>query len=148
MDLIALIAGYGAWSWIVAGLVLLALELVVPGGVLVWLGAAALVTGGLSMLLPIYWPLQFVLYGVLALLAIWLWLKSRRGETPTDNPYLNNRASRFVGQEAVLSEPIRGGFGRLALDDTTWRVTGPDLEAGQRVRIVKADGPVLTVEAV
>lgn len=148
MDLIALIAGYGAWSWIVAGLVLLALELVVPGGVLVWLGAAALVTGGLSMLLPIYWPLQFVLYGVLALLAIWLWLKSRRGETPTDNPYLNNRASRFVGQEAVLSEPIRGGFGRLALDDTTWRVAGPDLEAGQRVRIVKADGPVLTVEAV
>jgi membrane protein implicated in regulation of membrane protease activity len=148
MDLIALIAGYGAWSWIVAGLVLLALELVVPGGVLVWLGAAALVTGGLSMLLPIYWPLQFVLYGVLALLAIWLWLKSRRGETPTDSPYLNNRATRFVGQEAVLSEPIRGGFGRLALDDTTWRVAGPDLEAGQRVRIVKADGPVLTVEAV
>ena len=148
MDLIALIAGYGAWSWIVAGLVLLALELVVPGGVLVWLGAAALVTGGLSMLLPIYWPLQFVLYGVLALLAIWLWLKSRRGETPTDSPYLNNRATRFVGQEAVLSEPIRGGFGRLALDDTTWRVAGPDLEAGQRVRIIKADGPVLTVEAV
>lgn len=148
MDLIALIAGYGAWSWIVAGLVLLALELVVPGGVLVWLGAAALVTGGLSMLVPIYWPLQFVLYGVLALLAIWLWLKSRRGEAPTDSPYLNNRATRFVGQEAVLSEPIRGGFGRLALDDTTWRVAGPDLEAGQRVRIVKADGPVLTVEAV
>ena len=148
MDLIALIAGYGAWSWIVAGLVLLALELVVPGGVLIWLGAAALVTGGLSMLLPIYWPLQFVLYGVLALLAIWVWLKSRRGEAPTDSPYLNNRATRFVGQEAVLSEPIRGGFGRLALDDTTWRVAGPDLEAGQRVRIVKADGPVLTVEAV
>ena len=148
MDLIALIAGYGAWSWIVAGLVLLALELVVPGGVLVWLGAAALVTGGLAMLLPIYWPLQFVLYGVLALLAIWVWLKSRRGEAPTDSPYLNNRATRFVGQEAVLSEPIRGGFGRLALDDTTWRVAGPDLEAGQRVRIVRADGPVLTVEAV
>lgn len=148
MDLIALIAGYGAWSWIVAGLVLLALELVVPGGVLVWLGAAALVTGGLTMVLPIYWPLQFVLYGVLALLAIWLWLKLRRGEEPTDNPFLNNRASRFVGQEAVLSEPIRGGFGRLALDDTTWRVAGPDLEAGQRVRIVRADGAVLTVEAV
>lgn len=148
MDLIALIAGYGAWSWIVAGLVLLALELVVPGGVLVWLGAAALVTGGLTMVLPIYWPLQFVLYGVLALLAIWLWLKLRRGEEPTDNPFLNNRASRFVGQEAVLNEPIRGGFGRLALDDTTWRVAGPDLEAGQRVRIVRADGAVLTVEAV
>ena len=148
MDLIALIAGYGAWSWIVAGLVLLALELVVPGGVLVWLGAAALVTGGLTMVLPIYWPLQFVLYGVLALVAVWLWLRLRRGEAPTDNPFLNNRASRFIGQEAVLSEPIRGGFGRVALDDTTWRVAGPDLEAGQRVRIVRADGAVLTVEAV
>lgn len=147
MEVLTFIASYGAWSWIVGGLVLLALELVVPGGVLVWLGAAALVTGAASMVLPIYWPLQFVLYGVLALASIWLWLRTRKPETPADSPYLNNRAARFVGQEAVLGEPIRDGFGRLALDDTTWRIAGPDLEAGRKVRIVRAEGAVLTVEA-
>lgn len=147
MNVIAWIASYGAWSWIVAGLVLLALELVVPGGVLVWLGAAALVTGGLALVFPIYWPLQFVIYGVLALCAIWLWLRLRPTEQTSDNPYLNNRAQRYVGQVVQLNEPIRGGTGRVALDDTTWRVTGPDLDAGARVRITGADGAVLKVEA-
>ena len=63
MQIIALISSYGGWSWIVAGLALLALELVVPGGVLLWLGIAALVTGGLALALPIYWPVQFLIYG-------------------------------------------------------------------------------------
>lgn len=147
MQVLEFIASMGAWSWVVAGLVLLALELVVPGGVLVWLGGAALATGGLSLLIDIYWPLQFVLFGVLALVAIWLWLRTRKQERPTDRPYLNRRAERFIGHEAVLDEPIRDGQGRIALGDTTWRVTGPDLEAGARVRVVDADGAVLKVEA-
>jgi membrane protein implicated in regulation of membrane protease activity len=147
MQVIEFIAGYGAWSWVVAGLIMLALELVLPGGVLVWLGGAALATGGLSLLVNIYWPLQFVVFGVLALVAIWLWLRTRKQERPTDRPYLNRRAERFIGHEAVLEEPIRDGEGRIAIGDTTWRVTGPDLAAGARVRVVEADGAVLRVEA-
>ena len=147
MQVLEFIASYGAWSWMVAGLVLLALELVLPGGVLIWLGAAALATGGLALLVNVYWPLQFVIFGVLALAAIWLWLRTRKQERQTDRPYLNRRAERLVGHEAVLVEPIRDGEGRIALGDTTWRVTGPDLEAGSRVRVVDADGAVLRVEA-
>ena len=70
MQVIDFIATHGAWSWVVAGLVLLALELVVPGGVLIWLGGAALVTGGLALFVSIFWPLQFVIFGVLALCSI------------------------------------------------------------------------------
>ena len=147
MQVLEFIAQNGAWSWVVAGLVLLALELVAPGGVLIWLGAAALVTGGMALLVSIYWPLQFVVFGVLALAAIWLWLRTRKQEQPTDRPFLNRRAERFIGHEVVLGEPIRDGEGRVALGDTTWRVTGPDLEAGARVRVVDADGAVLKVEA-
>ena len=147
MEVLNFIAGYGAWAWVVAGLVLLALELVLPGGVFIWLGGAALLTGGLSLLVPIYWPLQFVIYGVLALLSIWLWLKLRGQDAPSDSPFLNRRAERFIGHEAVLDEPIRDGSGRLALDDSVWRITGPDLEAGRRVRVIAANGAVLTVEA-
>jgi membrane protein implicated in regulation of membrane protease activity len=147
MQVIEFIASNGAWSWVVAGLVLLALELVAPGGVLVWLGAAALVTGLVALLIPIYWPLQFVIFGVLALLAIWLWLRVRGQGVASDRPFLNNRAERFVGHEVVLDEPIRDGSGRLALDDTTWRIIGPDLAAGSKVRIVEANGAVLRVEA-
>lgn len=148
MQVIDFIAGHGAWSWVAAGLILLGLELVLPGGVLVWLGGAALVTGLASLLLPIYWPLQFVIFGVLSLLSIWLWLRIRGPGVVSDRPFLNNRARRFVGREVVLDEPISNGAGRVTLDDTTWRVEGPDLAAGARVRIVDAKAAVLKVEAV
>ncbi len=72
MELLKLIAAYGGWAWVVGGLVLLALELVVPGGVFVWLGASAVVTGLLALLMPIGWPLQFLIFGVLALLSVYL----------------------------------------------------------------------------
>ncbi|WP_417309396.1 NfeD family protein [Devosia sp.] len=148
MEVISFVASYGAWSWVVAGLILLGLELVLPGGVLVWLGAAALVTGGLALTLPIYWPLQFVIYGVLALGSIWLWLRFRGEGVESDRPLLNQRAARFIGQEITLDEPIHDGSGRLMLGDTVWRIVGPDLAAGARVRIISADGAVLKVEPV
>ncbi len=47
----------------------------------------------------------------------------------------------------MIDEPIKDGFGRVALGDTVWRIAGPDLAAGQKVRIVGADGAVLKVEA-
>jgi membrane protein implicated in regulation of membrane protease activity len=147
MQVLDFIATNGAWSWVVAGLILLGLELVVPGGVLVWLGAAALITGFIALFVNIYWPLQFVIFGVLALLSIWLWLRFRGPGVASDRPFLNQRADRFIGQEAVLDEPIRDGFGRLSLDDTVWRVQGPDLAAGSKVRIVEAQGALLKVEA-
>lgn len=148
MDILAFAAQYGPWSWVIAGLVLLGLELVLPGGILLWLGVAAVVTGILSAFITMDWPVQFVIFGVLAVASIALWLRLKPHGTPTDRPFLNRRAERLVGQEVVLNQPIRDGFGRVSLDDTTWRVQGPDLAAGQKVRIVSADGAVLKVEAV
>jgi membrane protein implicated in regulation of membrane protease activity len=147
-SLIAFVAQYGPWSWVVAGLALLALELVAPGGIFLWLGIAAVVTGIGSGLIAIDWPVQFVIFGVLSIASIAIWLKLRPHGTASDRPFLNRRAARFVGQEVVLNEPIRDGFGRVSLDDTTWRVQGPDLAAGQKVRIIDFDGAVLKVEAV
>lgn len=148
MDLLNWLASYGPWAWIVAGVVLLALELVVPGGILLWLGIAGIVTGLAAMFQPIDPPLQFLIFGGLSLLSIFIWLRYWKGrETPSDRPLLNQRAERFVGQETVLNEPIRNGYGRVSIEDTVWRIAGPDLAAGQRIRIVGHDGAVLKVEA-
>jgi membrane protein implicated in regulation of membrane protease activity len=147
MDIIALIVQYGAWSWVVGGLVLLALELVVPGGIFLWLGISAVVTGIASALIVIGWPLQILIFGVLAIASVFIWLRVRPHGTPSDRPFLNRRANRYVGQEVVLDEPIRDGHGRVILDDTTWRIQGPNLAAGQKIRIIEADGAVLKVEA-
>jgi inner membrane protein len=148
MVLLNLFISYGPWAWFVAGLVLLALELVVPGGYFLWLGAAGLVTGLAAFVPGIGWPAQVTIFGVLAIAIVVIWtLISRRRVPTSDNPFLNRRAERFVGHEAVIDEPIKDGHGRLRLDDTVWRIAGPDLAAGQKVRVVGAEGAVLRVES-
>jgi membrane protein implicated in regulation of membrane protease activity len=149
MQVIDFLTANGPWAWIVAGLILLALELVVPGGFLLWMGISGLVTGLVVLFQPIAWPLQWLIFGVLSLLTITLWVRWNRSRpTVSDRPYLNRRADQYVGQEAVLEQPIQQGFGRIVLGDTVWRVSGSDLPAGQRVRITGSNGTVLTVEPV
>lgn len=149
MQVIDFIASNGPWAWIVAGLVLLALELVVPGGFLLWMGISGIVTGIVVLVWAIGWPLQWLIFGVLSLVTIAIWVRwTRSRPTPTDRPYLNRRAEHFIGQEAVLEQAIEQGFGRVVLGDTVWRVSGVDLPAGQRVRIVGNEGAVLRVEAI
>jgi membrane protein implicated in regulation of membrane protease activity len=150
MEFFDLVAQYGPWSWIVAGLVLLTLELAVPGGVFLWLGISAVATGLLTLRYPLALALQFGVFGVLGVLTVLVWLKLLRHPKERSDPetgrYLNERAARYVGHEAVLDEPIVSGFGRLPLGDSTWRIAGPDLPAGRRVRVVGHEGPVLKVE--
>lgn len=149
MVLLDLFLTYGPWAWFVVGLVLLALELVVPGGYFLWLGSAGIVTGLLTFIPGLIWPWQFTIFGILALAIVIGWTMISRNRRPhTDSPYLNQRADRFIGHEAVIDEPIKDGFGRLTLGDSIWRIAGPDLAAGQKVRVVGADGAVLKVEAV
>ncbi|WP_224703585.1 NfeD family protein [Devosia aquimaris] len=147
MALVDFIAVNGHWSWIVAGLVLLALELFLPGGILLWMGIAGIATGLLTMLQPLAWPLQWLIFGVLSLAGIAIWLRiARNRPARTDRPFLNQRADSFIGQDVVLEQAIVQGYGRVAMGDTVWRVAGPDLPVGQRVRIVGSQGAVLLVE--
>lgn len=147
MALVDFIAANGHWSWVVAGLVLLALELFLPGGILLWMGIAGIATGLLTMVQPLAWPLQWLIFGVLSLAGIVLWLRIVRSRpTTTDRPFLNQRADGFIGHEVVLEQAIEQGFGRVVLGDSVWRVSGPDLPVGQRVRIVGSQGAVLVVE--
>lgn len=149
MQIVEFVAANAHWSWIVAGLILLGLELLLPGGFLLWMGMSGIITGLVTMFEPIGWPLQWLIFGVLSLVTIALWVRwTRSRPTPTDRPYLNRRADQMIGQEAVLEQPIAQGFGRVVLGDTVWRVSGPDLPLGHKVRIVGSTGAVLRVEPI
>lgn len=149
MQIVDFIAANAHWSWIVAGLILLALELLLPGGFLLWMGISGIITGLATMFWPIGWPLQWLIFGVLSLVTIALWVRWNRSRpTPTDRPYLNRRTDQLIGQEAVLEQAIAQGFGRIVLGDTVWRVAGADLPVGRKVRITGSNGAVLKVEAI
>jgi membrane protein implicated in regulation of membrane protease activity len=138
----------GPWSWWIAGLLLLGVEVLAPGAFFLWFGIAALIVGALALVVTMGWQLQAILFVALALV---LALAGRRvysrERRPGDQPHLNDRAARLVGGVYPLVEPIRDGHGRIRIDDTTWRVAGPDLPEGASVRITGFDGGTLRVTA-
>jgi membrane protein implicated in regulation of membrane protease activity len=121
----------------------------VPGVIAIWFAFAALVVGALLLVAPdVPWPLQFVLFGVLGIVALVLWLKFRptsKGDT-TEQPALNQRGVRYIGETYTVAEPIVSGTGKVRIGDTVWLAHGGDAPLGARVRVIGVDGTVLKVE--
>jgi membrane protein implicated in regulation of membrane protease activity len=137
----------GTWNWLIFGLLLMAMELLAPGVFLFWLGLAALLVGLLSFAINPSWQMQLLMFAIFAVAAVPLWRRIARSNTAVSksNPFLNKRADALVGRIFTLEKPIIDGSGTVRIDDTIWRVAGPDTPAGSRVKIVQADGASLTV---
>jgi inner membrane protein len=143
----------GSWNWMALGLLLLALEIVVPGFFLLWIGIAAVLVGTLALMIGdaggFTWHVQVLLFLVLSLIAAYVGKRiMAKGDGVSDEPLLNQISEQLVGRTATLTEPIINSYGRIRLGDTQWRVTGPDLPAGATVKVVSANGSQLGVEAV
>jgi membrane protein implicated in regulation of membrane protease activity len=137
----------GVWNWLILGAIFLALELIAPGAFMFWLGLAALAVGLISFGVDWSWQAQLVTFALLSLSLIPVWRRfAPKVEHPTESPLLNRRAEGHIGRLFTLEKPIVDGLGNVRIDDTVWRVTGPDCPAGTRVRIVRVDGPHLFVE--
>ncbi len=137
------------WHWLVAAVALAALEALFPGAVAIWFGAAAAVIGVLMIVLDIPWQLQYIGFaalGAVAMVAYRNYLK--RHPLEAEQPNLNLRGHQYIGSELVLIEAIEQGSGRAKLGDGVWKVAGPDLPAGARVKVTGVDGTILTVAAV
>jgi membrane protein implicated in regulation of membrane protease activity len=52
---------------------------------------------------------------------------------------------QLVGQSHDLLDPIIDGRGSIKIGDTIWRVEGPELPRGARIKVVSADGTLLKV---
>jgi membrane protein implicated in regulation of membrane protease activity len=142
------IYGLGAWAWIILGLVLIGLELVAPGVFLVWLGLAAILTGLVDGMADLSWQAATLLFAGLSVAAVLLGRTLSHPQVRSeDATSLNRRAEALVGRVFTLEAPIAGGVGRIRVDDTSWRVTGPDMLEGAAVRVVRVEGATLVVEA-
>jgi membrane protein implicated in regulation of membrane protease activity len=135
--------------WILAGLLLI-LELTTPVYFFLWLGMAAGATGLLLLAFPsIPIEIQLVLFAVLSIVAIVVWRRYRESNpVVSDQPNLNRRGEQYSGRIFTLAQPIQNGVGKVTVDDSTWRVKGPDLPAGTRVRVDGVDGVVFEVSEV
>ncbi len=133
--------------WILAGLLLI-VELSAPAFYFLWMGIAAALVGLLLLVMPgMPLELQLVLFAVLSIIATLVWRRYREKHPPvSDQPTLNRRGHQYVGRTFTLQHPIENGVGKVTVDDSTWRVKGPDLPVGTRIRVADVDGVVFVVE--
>ncbi len=128
------------------GVVLMAIEAIVPGFFFLWMGVAALLVGLMLTLLPdIAWTYQVMLFALLSVGSIIAWrLRLRRHPTHSTDPLLNRRGHQYVGRVFTLDAPAVNGHGKIRVDDSTWKVrVDQDYPSGTRLRIIGVDGVML-----
>lgn len=138
------------WHWLIFGVLLMVLEVLAPATLLMWFGFGAVVTGVVLWLLPdLGFGWQVLLFAVVSGVSVLGWRRSRffrEDAVVSDTPDLNNRLYSHIGKEYVLTEAIINGRGTMRVGDTAWRVEGPNLPAGTRVRVTGAEGVIFRVE--
>lgn len=137
-----------AWLWLIGGVLLLIAELLAPGYFLMFVGAAGVLTGALSLVVPLAPAIQL---GIFALLTVVIArVGSRRAYASrydhSSDPFLNNPTARLLGRVVIAVEPIDANGGRVRVGDGEWPARGGPAAPGDRVRIVDVDGNCLKVE--
>ena len=131
--------------WIIIGLVLAALEMLVPGFILIWFGVAGVITGILAFFIKnFYWQLGIfaVLSGILVAASQ---IISRRMTKTKDESV---GATRLIGVEAVVIRDIRPpDMGRVKVMGEEWRADSESaISEGTSVKITAIEGTHLKVE--
>lgn len=132
--------------WILAGLVLLAAELALPGVFLLWVGLASVGTGLAVLTLAPGFGTAVAVFIVLLAGGIWTALRLRRERRPA--PRLNVPEAGLVGRHGTLL-PFDGAQLRVRLGDSEWPARLPPgvrvPEGAVAVRIEGVDGVTLVV---
>ena len=139
-------------GWIIAALVLMAAEFIVPGGIIFFLGAGCLVVAGALWLgLVTTWVNTLTLFFI-ASLALILSLRSfftrfAGGDYSQAN---TDEIIDDLDEIAVVLEPIGPGedVGSINFRGTTWRAlgNGQKIATGAKVKIVARDNITYIVE--
>ena len=137
----------GTW-WLIAGVLLLALELMAPGVFLVFIGAAALATGAFTLMFDLALAPQLGLFALYTAVSVYVGKKiyARPVHDESDG-MLNERALQLVGRKVTVTRAIGHGEGRVRVGDSEWNARGDfSAEPGASVVIAGVEGNCLLVE--
>ena len=136
----------GGW-WIIAGFLLVALELMLPGVFLVFIGAAAVATGAFVWLFDLGLTESLVLMTVYTIVAVLLGRRFYAHPSINESDgMMNDRALQVIGRGVTAVRDFEHGEGRVKLGDSEWNARGPDdAKAGERLEIEAVEGTRLVV---
>lgn len=136
------------WHWLIAGVVMIILEMLLPAAYFLWMGMSALVVGAILFMAPtIPLMIQVLVFGICSIVSVILFKRYQKSNPRIkDQPNLNRRGHQYVGRVFTLDEAIVNGVGKVKVDDSTWKVKGIDLPVGTNVRVISVEGTVLYIE--
>lgn len=140
----------GPWFWIALGLLLLGLELLGAGGFLLATGVAALIVAAITFYAVLSWPVQLLLFGICTIVSTFIyWKYLKPNNTHSEDPLLNNRMARLVGERTELISDVSAGSAKVQIHDALWTVRCDEmLSKGTTVEITGYQGSTLTVKAI
>ena len=139
------------WMWMILGLILLALEVMTPGGFFIaFFGVAALVIGALDLVgLAMPFGIQCLLFAALSVVSIVLFRKPLLERFEHRMPH--GKVDSLVGETAMaMSEIAAGAFGKAELRGTSWNahnIGEESIARAGRCRVIKVEGLTLHVRA-
>ena len=137
------------WLWSIGGVVLLVCEVLAPGFFLLFVGAAAMLTGAFTLMFGLNLPAQLVLFAIYTALAVMLGRRwYAQPNTPDQLIGLNDPSKRMIGKQVVVVSPIDEHGGRVRVGDSEWSARGGPAAQGERVEVTGVDGNCLVVEPV
>jgi len=135
------------WHWWAFAAVLLIAEIALPITFFLWMSVAAAVTGVLVFAVDMGWQVQVLIFSVLSVISIVASrIYIRKNPIQSADTKLNRRGEKHIGKTYTLETDIRNGSGKVRVGDTLWRVEGPELAAGTRVKVTDVNGNSFVVE--
>ncbi|MBO6281761.1 MAG: NfeD family protein [Alphaproteobacteria bacterium] len=112
-------------NWLIVGLVLSALELVVPGVYLIWFGFAGFAMSILMCFTSMAVTTQLIWFALFsAVFAVIGWFAYRvimkKTETPKEYRNLNNSAEQHVGSIVTIAQDVEDNNTKVKIGDTFW----------------------------
>jgi membrane protein implicated in regulation of membrane protease activity len=152
MDFIQnLYASQPFWLWLAIGVVLLAIEAAASTEWLLWPAVSAGVVALITAISPnLGLPVEA---GIFAALTVVATLASRtliKRVNPAEEPDINDRDLRLVGERARVVEAFVDGRGRVFVSGSEWpaEIEGAAPLAGESVVVESVSGPRLRVRAI
>ncbi len=131
--------------WTGVGLVLMVLEAMLPGAFLIWLGLAGLVTGLVTLALPLGFVGGASVFAFAAVISVGLGIGLRRRRHAM--PDVNTQSAGLVGRRA-RALVFEGREGRVRVGDSDWParlLTGNKALPDTTLTVVAVDGMTLLV---
>ncbi|MBO5900543.1 MAG: NfeD family protein [Lentisphaeria bacterium] len=139
------------WCWLIAGVILMMSEFVVPGFIIVFFGLGACLTGVLALLFPqLAFTWEIFIFAALSVILLFAFRRFMPGVFKGKNVPCNEDVdldSVAGSTAAVVSDITPAEPGKVEFRGTLWNASAKEsISAGENVKIISRENLTLIVE--